>query len=160
MARNGKGQARREVTSCGALPWRIKQGGSRQVLLIKQFAHSERWGVPKGHLNEGESLEECALREVREETGLQVRLGPQLPDVTVNAAGERKTVKTWFAQAVGSDEPNVSDPDSEVAAAAWFDIDHLPELVTYQRPLVQRAVDLLRSAGEQAIADLAAAPVR
>ena len=156
MAKNAKGQAKREVTSCGALPWRVKDG-KRQVLLIKQFAHRDRWGVPKGHVNEGEDLQACAVREVLEEAGVQVRLGPQLPDVFVTASGERKTVKTWFAQVVGSDVPNINDPDSEVADARWFDIDELPELVTYQRPLLQRAVDLLRSAGEQAIKDLAAA---
>ncbi len=159
MAKNDKGKTKRETTSCGALPWRIHEG-RQQVLLIKQFAHHDRWGVPKGHVNEGEDLQTCAVREVLEETGVRVRLGPQLPDVHVTASGERKTVKTWFATAVGSDVPNINDPDSEVADARWFDLDDLPEVVAYQRTLLQGAVDILRSAGDKAIDDLAAAPVR
>lgn len=145
MARNGSGKARRETTSCGALAWRTHEQ-KLQVLLIKQFAHRDRWGVPKGHLNEGESLEQCAAREVREETGLDVMLGRRLADVVASTREERKTVVTWFAQAQGTDVPNISDPDSEVADARWFDIDALPELVTYQRSLLQEAVDLLRAA--------------
>ncbi len=153
MAKNDKGKTKRETISCGALPWRIHEG-KRQVLLIKQFTHRDRWGVPKGHLDKGEDLQACAVREVMEETGVRVCLGRELPDVHVTSSDERKTVKTWFATAVGSDVPNINDPDSEVADARWFDIDELPEVVAYQRALLQGAVDVLRSVDDRAIIDL------
>lgn len=136
--------ARRETTSCGAITWRIS-GGKVQVLLIKQFSHRNRWGVPKGHvdLEKGESLADCARREVKEETGIDVELGDRLPDVHVNAGDERKTVVTWLARPVGPDEPKHDDPDNEVADARWFDHDDLPDVVAYQRALVERTVDAL-----------------
>ncbi len=134
-----KARVRQDTTSCGALPWRVKDGRA-QVLLIKQFAHKERWGVPKGHMNPAETREACAIREVKEETGLDVRLETRLPEVTVSVRNERKTVVTWLAQVIGDDEPSIADPDSEVADARWFDVTDLPEVVAYQRVLVFDAV--------------------
>lgn len=137
--KDDKTRTRQNIVSCGALPWRVKDGRP-QVLLIKQFAHKERWGVPKGHVNPGETREACAIREVREETGLDIRLETRLPEVTVAIRHEHKTVVTWLAQVVGNDEPSLADPDSEVADARWFDVRDLPEVVAYQRVLVTDAV--------------------
>jgi 8-oxo-dGTP pyrophosphatase MutT (NUDIX family) len=134
MARNEKA-----TTSCGALPWRVREGQC-EVLLIKQFAGKERWGVPKGHVNPGETRDACARREVREETGLTVILETRLPDLTITVRNERKTVVTWLAQVVGDDTPKTDDPDNEVADARWFDVDDLPEIVAYQRVMVTDAV--------------------
>lgn len=126
------------TTSCGALAWRYVNERV-EVLLIKQFAHKDRWGVPKGHAHEGESYEACALREVKEETGLDIELLEPLPDVQANYKKESKTVKTWFARVKGDDVPRIDDPDSEVADARWFPIDRLPTIVSYQRRLLEHA---------------------
>lgn len=139
MATSDNERTHRITMSCGALPWRIINGRP-QVLLIKQFIGKERWGVPKGHLNPGESCEDCAIREVREETGLTVRLETRLPDLTVRVKKEHKTVLTWLAQVVGNDKPSLSDPDGEVADVRWFDVQDLPEIVAYQRVMVTDAV--------------------
>lgn len=122
--------------------WRLKEG-KVEVLLIKQFAHKDRWGIPKGHVNPGETEELCAIREVREETGVAIVLGARLPDAFISNDSEEKTVVSWLAQAVGSDEPRHDDPDNEVADARWFDVAELPEIMVYQRSLVAHAVNTL-----------------
>lgn len=137
-----KNMESRKTTSCGGLPWRLK-AGRLEILLIKQFAHKDRWGIPKGHVHEGETLEQCALREVREEAGVVVNLGARLPDAHINYKGEDKTVVSWLAKPVGNDEPRHDDPDSEVADARWFDVAQLPEILVYQRPLIASAVEAL-----------------
>lgn len=134
-----KNKARKKVTSCGGLVWRV-QGDKVQVLLIKQFAHNNRWGIPKGHVNEGETLEECALREIREEAGVVVKLGARMQDAFIRNDAEDKTIVAWTAEPIGSHEPNHNDPDSEVADARWFDVDALPEIMVYQRSMIAAAV--------------------
>lgn len=135
-------KARRKTTSCGGLPVR-QHDGKIEVLLIKQFAHKDSWGIPKGHQHEGESLEDCARREVREEAGVNVELVVPLPNVGCVFRDEDKTVVSWLCMVVGSEEPRHDDPDSEVADARWFDINGLPTIHVYQRPLIAAAIDLL-----------------
>jgi 8-oxo-dGTP pyrophosphatase MutT (NUDIX family) len=135
-------KARRKTTSCGGLPWRLREG-KLEVLLIKQFAHKDSWGIPKGHMHEGETAEQCALREVREEAGVEIVLGPRLPDVGTAFRDEDKTVVSWLGRPVGSEEPRHDDPDSEVADARWFNVDGLPPIHLYQRPLIAAAIDIL-----------------
>jgi len=129
----------RKTTSCGAVVWRLREG-QLELLLIKQFAHKDSWGIPKGHIDEGESLEECAVREVREETGVKVKLGSRLPDVMTHFKKEEKTVVSYLAQAVGDDEPCHDDPDSEVADARWVPASALPKIHIYQQPLIAEAL--------------------
>lgn len=131
--------------SCGGLPWRFHEG-KLQVLLIEQFSGTNRWGIPKGHMHDGETFEQCALREIHEEAGIDVILGQRLPDVGTAFRDEDKTVMTWLAQPVGSDVPRHDDPNSEVADARWFDVGALPFIHVYQQPLVARAVKMLTEA--------------
>jgi 8-oxo-dGTP diphosphatase len=142
---NKKNKKRKKTTSCGCVVWRIKNGRI-EILLIKPSAHKECWGIPKGHVNDGESLEECAVREVNEETGIKVKLGARLPDCFISKKVEDKTVISWLAQAVGSDEPSCNDPDNEVADACWFDVAELPKIVQYQRQLIATAVNAVFNA--------------
>lgn len=54
-----------KVKSCGFLIYRTHP--QRSILLMK---HPKRWDLPKGHVDEGETNMECALRELHEETGI------------------------------------------------------------------------------------------
>lgn len=59
--------------SAGGVVLRPRADGVRVLLILDPYG---RWGLPKGHVEEGETLEDAALREVREETGLEeVELG-------------------------------------------------------------------------------------
>ena len=55
-----------KVNSCGFLIYRTQP--QRSILLMK---HPKRWDLPKGHVDEGETNMECALRELQEETGIE-----------------------------------------------------------------------------------------
>lgn len=137
-----KDRKRKLTTSCGALVWRIIDD-KFQLLLIKQFAHKDSWGIPKGHIDEGETIEECAVREVREETGIDVVLGVRLQNVVVPLKKEIKTVVTFLARPVGDKQPKIDDPDCEVVDVKWFDTDKLPVIHFYQREVVEAALDIL-----------------
>lgn len=129
--------------SCGALTWR-DHNNVREVLLIKQFHHKDAWGIPKGHLVEGETFEQCAIREVREETGIVIELGIRLIDAETLWKGDKKVVVSYLARQVGNDPLNTDDPECEVADARWFSLDDLPRIHQYQQPLIAYAVDLLK----------------
>lgn len=99
----------------------VREG--RLLLGLRRSAHGEgTWAVPGGHLEHGESIEACALRELAEETGLvatRVTLGPYTNDVFVET---RKHYVTLFAivhDALG--EPRVLEPDkcAEWGFFAW-----------------------------------------
>ncbi len=113
------------------------------MLLIKQFVHKDVWGIPKGHVHADETHEQCALREVREEAGITISLGQALPEVETTFKNYHKRVVSFLAEQVGSDEPNCTDPECEVADVKWFGFDELPRLVVYQRSLISHVQELL-----------------
>jgi 8-oxo-dGTP pyrophosphatase MutT (NUDIX family) len=133
-----------KITSCGAIPWRKQDNDEIEILLIKQFAHRNIWGIPKGHIHDHETHEQCAVREVKEETGVLVVLEKQLSPVSTIYGNEEKTVYSWLAKQIGDSVPNCNDPDGEVADVQWFNIESLPIIHVYQRPLVHEAISFLK----------------
>lgn len=104
----------------------IKNG---KVLLGQRFgAHGEgSWSFPGGHLEFGESWEDCAKREVYEETGLKIS-DPKFITCTNDVfVSENKHYVTVYMKAVlEKGEPKVLEPDRMVKWE-WFDWDNLPE---------------------------------
>ncbi|WP_028279624.1 NUDIX hydrolase [Arthrobacter sp. H5] len=85
------------VTAAGALCWRREQG-QLEVLLIHRPRYQD-WSWPKGKLDPGETTPECAVREVREEVGITVRLGIPLPAIEYKVPSGLKIVHYWAARA-------------------------------------------------------------
>jgi len=102
----------------------------RQVLLVHRPRYDD-WSFPKGKLDRGEHATAAAVREVAEETGLHVRLGPPLPDQHYPVNGRPKTVHYWAGRAVGDDDVSGYRPNAEIDAVAWVPVDDAPALLTY-----------------------------
>lgn len=113
-------------------------------MLVKPTKGRGSWGIPKGHTNPGESIEDCAHREVDEEAGIAVELGTKLPVVSTTSRNEFKHVHSFLARQVGSNRAYVNDPDGLTEEVKWFDVDALPDIHPYQQPLIKIAVEMLR----------------
>jgi len=118
------------VRAAGALVWRVRQG-RLQVVLVHRPRYKD-WSWPKGKLEPGEHVTTAAVREVEEETGLDIVLGRPLPGLEYDLAdGRRKQVHYWAAQVAGRpDRPAVhARPPAEHAskdeidAVRWMDVD-------------------------------------
>lgn len=109
----GLSQESFDVIAAGALCWRLRDG-ALQVMLIHRPKYDDL-SFPKGKLDEGESVAECAVREVREEVGLQVTLGLPLPAVTYDVARGHKVVFYWAAHVISEPRPD----GNEVDAIRW-----------------------------------------
>jgi 8-oxo-dGTP pyrophosphatase MutT (NUDIX family) len=105
--------------------------------------------LPKGHPEEGESPVDAALREVREEAGVDARLVEPLGDVRYwyTRGGRRiaKVVSFFLLEYVGGE---VDDHDGEVEHARWMALDQAARELTYagEREMAARALSRTRTA--------------
>jgi 8-oxo-dGTP pyrophosphatase MutT (NUDIX family) len=97
-----------------------------QVLLVHRPRYDD-WSFPKGKALDGESDEDCALREVREEAGLECELGRELPTVSYTSKGRPKRVRYWLMQPVAGEFA----PDREVDEIVWLGLSKAGERLTY-----------------------------
>lgn len=102
---------------------------NNKVLLIHQ-KNGDFWGFPKGHIEDGETEVEGALREVREETGLIVEIDENTK-CTVNYIHDNidETVTLYKAT---TDEEDITIQRSEVYSAGWFNINEALNLIKYE----------------------------
>ena len=102
-----------------------------EVLLVHRPAYDD-WTFPKGKLDRGETEEECALREVEEETGLRCTLGRELGSTIYrDAKGRRKRVRYWLMEA----EAGELGFDHETDDARWLTLDDAAGLLSYERDI-------------------------
>jgi 8-oxo-dGTP pyrophosphatase MutT (NUDIX family) len=91
------------------------------------------WTLPKGTPDAGESTEQTALREVAEETGLEVRIVAPLPSIEYafiqGGTRIRKTVHYFLMEPVGGD---LSRHDHEFEAVRWVPFDEAEDLLSFQ----------------------------
>ena len=98
------------------------------VLLVHRPRYDD-WTFPKGKADEGERDEDCALREVREETGLHCTLGDEIgPTEYLDAEGRAKRVRWWLMQPVADDG---FTPGDEVDELRWVSPQDARKLLSY-----------------------------
>ena len=117
----------REVRAAGAVVTR--KGG--EVLLVHRPKYDD-WSFPKGKLDPGEHVVTAAVREVAEETGLDVRLGPALASQRYRMSNGRfKTVDYWTARVIGSDDVSGYRPNDEIDSVQWVPWEAAMRRLTY-----------------------------
>lgn len=128
--RGNRSRPRTEHSAGGVVLRRI--GGTLHVLLIRD--PYQNWGLPKGHVEEGEDAREAALREVREETGLsQLELGPDLGTIDWFFRADAHLVHkfcTFFAMG-SADGTAVPETDEGITECMWVPASEAPDHITY-----------------------------
>jgi 8-oxo-dGTP pyrophosphatase MutT (NUDIX family) len=133
------GASRIVVRAAGAVVWR-RRDGRLEVLLVHRPRYDD-WSFPKGKNAEGETDEDCALREVEEETSLHVTLRDELAATSYVAKGGPKRVRYWLAEPL---HPGEAQAQNEVDEVVWLAPDEAASRLSYARDL-----DVLRSALER-----------
>jgi len=117
------------VRAAGGLVRRTGPVGT-EVLLVHRPAYDD-WTFPKGKADEGESDEDCALREVWEETGLRCALEDDAGATDyIDARGRPKQVRWWLMRAL---DDEAFEPNDEVDELRWAGLDDAAQLLTYER---------------------------
>jgi 8-oxo-dGTP pyrophosphatase MutT (NUDIX family) len=136
-----------EETSAGGLVVDRAADPLRVALIARRDRRGRLvWSLPKGHVEPGESAEEAAVREVREETGILGRVLAPLGtiDFTFLAEDRRvhKTVHHFLLEATGGE---LSDSDVEVVEVAWVPLAQTSARLAYadERRLLPQATGLL-----------------
>lgn len=115
-----------EVRAAGGIVWR-KTKHSVEVVLVHRPRYDD-WSFPKGKTEAGETDEQTARREVAEETGLDCRLGEELPHVTYrDNKGRSKIVRYWVMTVRGGE----FKPNDEVDRIAWMSVERAARKLTY-----------------------------
>ena len=100
-----------------------------KILLVHRPKYDD-WTFPKGKADPGESDEECALREVEEETGRRCSLVRELGSSSYTDSRERpKVVRYWLMRPEGGR----FEPTAEVDEIAWLSPEDAAERLTYDR---------------------------
>ena len=110
-----------DVIAAGAVVTR--KGGD--VLLVHRPKYDD-WSFPKGKLDPGEHVTTAAVREVAEETGLDIRLGPPLRTQrywVTNGERRIKRVYYWVGRVVGDDDVSTYHVNDEIDEVAWFPLE-------------------------------------
>jgi 8-oxo-dGTP pyrophosphatase MutT (NUDIX family) len=132
--------------SCGALVFR-RLGGRLDFLILKHRLGGH-WSFPKGHVENGETESETALREVREETGLNISLMPDFRrQVSYSPRlGVSKDVVYFLGYA---EDSRTSLQEEEISEIRWVSASTCHEYLTYEndRRLLSGAKDFLREKG-------------
>ena len=136
--------------AAGGLVWRKLASGSIVVLLVHRERYDD-WAIPKGKRDEGETDEDCAIREVHEETGLLCALDGEMITLSRKLVDWRdgetkmKCVRFWLMHSLDPDaQPDPLDT-AEVDEWRWVSFLEALQLLTYddEKTVIREAQRLL-----------------
>jgi 8-oxo-dGTP diphosphatase len=139
-----------EQTSAGGVVYRETDGVIE--IAIVQIVPEMRWQLPKGLIDPGETSDQAALREVREESGIEGEIINQIDTIdywfVADSSGGRrrfhKFVHFYLMRSVGG---NVDDHDHEVAESRWVTIDEALQMLDFktERDVVTKAASMIKN---------------
>ena len=138
---------KREI-SAGGVVYR-RDGDEIEIVLASRRTRRGQlaWGLAKGGIEDDESMEDAAIREVREETGLLAEIEASLGETRYMYVWEdvriRKTVHFFLMRHTGGD---VDDRDDEMEEIRWFPLERALKRAAYrgERDMLARAAEMLR----------------
>jgi 8-oxo-dGTP diphosphatase len=143
----------RSQESAGGVAYRWKDG--RLEIVLISVGEQGRWQLPKGMIGEAEPVEKAAMREVREETGLETEMVTPIDKVEYwfyskskgKAIRYHKVVHFYLLKCLSG---SVSDHDDEVNEARWFEINQAIQTLSFanEQAIVQKAAKLVEELGE------------
>jgi 8-oxo-dGTP pyrophosphatase MutT (NUDIX family) len=117
------------IHAAGGVLWRPgSQTGTIDIAIVHRPCYDD-WTLPKGKRNDGEADLDAAVREVREETGYHVEVGPELGETRYDHRGRDKRVRYWSMRAV----EGRFVPTKEVDRLEWVSLDEVTQRLTYER---------------------------
>jgi 8-oxo-dGTP diphosphatase len=126
------------IRAAGGVLFRTSRRGRDKVAVVYREARGD-WTFPKGKLDEGESFEEAALREVVEETGITAVIRRFVGSTNyTHRKGRPKIVAYYLMEAISGEFA----PNEEVDELRWVTLDEAYELLTWDRD--QELIGLLR----------------
>ena len=138
----------RTEVSAGGVVYRREDGVVEILLAARRTRRGDlAWGLAKGGIEADESPDQAAIREVREETGIESEIEASLGETRYFYVWEnvriRKTVHFFLMRAVGGDQ---SERDDEMEDVKWFPLDRALKRAAYrgEREILGRAADHLR----------------
>ncbi len=140
-------------TSAGGVVCRVRDGVLEAVLCGRDYPR--KWSLPKGTPEEGESVEETALREVCEETGLQVAIDAPVGSITYwfmlprDGVRCRKVVHYFLMRATGG---STEEHDAEFDEVRWFPVEEALSVMQYPNEVrtLEKAMAALEDAHTEA----------
>ncbi len=124
-----------EISAGGLVVDRALARPAAAVIARVNRAGRVEWCLPKGHLEDGETPEEAAVREIAEETGIHGRIVTALGvvDFWFSAEGRRvhKRVHHYLLEATGGELTVEGDPDREAVDVAWVALDDLGRVLEF-----------------------------
>lgn len=136
-------------TSAGGVLVRRTEDGPEVLLASRRTRRGDLvWGLPKGLIEEGESPEDAAVREVREETGHSGAISEPLGEVSYWFVWEderiRKTV-LFFLMEETEEEPG--DRDHEMEEVRWFPLGRAPKIAGFksEKEILRKATQVVGS---------------
>jgi len=118
-----------DILAAGGIVWRVVDG-DRRLGVVRRLRYGGDVSLPKGKLEAGESLKECALREVAEELGVVATLGPFAGLLNYRVGDREKFVLFWEMDYVA--DTGLGPDGREVAEHLWLTVDEAAAQLTHR----------------------------
>ena len=117
-----------------------------RFLLVRERKHGQQWYLPAGRVEQGESLNEAAIRETLEEAGIPIRLDGVLRVEHTPRHDGTCRVRVFFVASPVDDTPPKKEPDDHTLEAGWFSLAELDGMELRGEEVLQ-AIDYVASGG-------------